>query len=492
MSLRSRLALLFGLVALVASVLVGAFSFRSTAGELQDSTDRFLEARASETAQAIRDLFTEGRGGDGPNDRNRPGENVRVEDGLPVADDDAIIQITGPNGIQVTSSIDLPVTSASEELRTLRPGRNADAVVVFEDITIDGEPYRMVSRALPQGGVLQVARSTEETEELQSALLGRFAVIAAAVAIAAAGLGWVIAARATAPLRRLSTVASEVAETRDFTTDVGEHGRNDEIGRLATSFATMLDALEASRVQQHRLIHDAGHEMRTPLTSLRANVAMLERAGDLPPEDRDEILGAIRSELIELSDLFDEMIDLATDQRDADMVFEQVDLAWLVGDVAARWERRSDRTIDIEVSPSLVMGEPAMLERAVSNLVSNADKFSPPGAPITIVSADGMVSVRDAGPGVPAADRDRIFDRFYRSDVTRSMPGSGLGLSIVAQIVARHGGRVWAREADGGGADVGFQLQAVAVTGSESDSMSGSGSTPGSSSTSASVDGSPD
>ena len=176
-------------------------------------------------------------------------------------------------------------------------------------------------------------RSTEETEALQSALLGRFVVIAAAVALAAAGLGWVIAARATAPLRRLSTVASEVAETRDFTTDVGEDGRNDEIGRLASSFATMLDALEASRVQQHRLIHDAGHEMRTPLTSLRANVAMLERAGDLPPADRDEILGAIRSELIELSDLFDEMIDLATDQRDADMVFEQVDLAWLVGDV---------------------------------------------------------------------------------------------------------------------------------------------------------------
>ncbi len=235
----------------------------------------------------------------------------------------------------------------------------------------------------------------------------------------------------------------------------------------------MLDALEASRVQQHRLIHDAGHEMRTPLTSLRANVAMLERAGDLPAEDREEILGAIRSELIELSDLFDEMIDLATDQRDAEIVLEPVDLAWLVGDVAARWERRSGRSIDIEVSPSVVMGDPTALERAVSNLVSNADKFSPPGAPITIVSADGMVSVRDAGPGIPGADRDRVFDRFYRSDLTRSMPGSGLGLSIVAQIVERHGGRVWARDAEGGGADVGFRLQPVATA----DSGSGSGST---------------
>ncbi len=118
-----------------------------------------------------------------------------------------------------------------------------------------------------------------------------------------------------------------------------------------------------------------------------------------------------------------------------------------------------------------------MLERAVGNLVSNADKFSPPGAPITMVSADGMVSVRDAGPGIPAADLDRIFDRFYRSDVTRSMPGSGLGLSIVAQIVRRHGGQVWARNADGGGAEVGFRLQVVADADSVSDSTSTSGAT---------------
>jgi len=477
MSLRSRLAVLFGLVALVASALVGAISYRSTASELRDSTDRFLEQRADETAQAILDRGVEGRSGDTNPSRRSPNRPNRIDNGLPVADDDAIIQITGPGGAQFTSSSVLPATDASEALRVLRPGRTSQPVTRFEDITIDGEPYRMLSQAIPQGGVIQVARSIVEAEALESVLIGRFVAIAAVVALVAAGLGWLIAARATAPLRRLSTVASEVAETRDFTTDVGEENRNDEIGQLASSFATMLDALEASRVQQHRLVHDAGHEMRTPLTSLRANVAMLERAGELPSEDREEILAAIRSELIELSELFDEMIDLATDQRDVDMVLERVDLAWLVGDVAARWERRSGRTIEIEVSPSMVMGEATMLERAVGNLVSNADKFSAPGAPITIVSADGLVSVRDTGPGIPAADLDRVFDRFYRSDVTRSMPGSGLGLSIVAQIVQRHGGQVWARNADGGGAEVGFQLQVVADTDSVSDSPSASGAT---------------
>ena len=104
-----------------------------------------------------------------------------------------------------------------------------------------------------------------------------------------------------------------------------------------------------------------------------------------------------------------------------------------------------------------------MLERAINNLVSNADKFSPAGTTITIAGEAGTVRVLDRGPGIAPADRDRIFDRFYRSDATRSMPGSGLGLSIVAQIVERHGGTVWATERSGGGADVGFRLQTVSA-----------------------------
>lgn len=468
MSLRSRLAILFGLVALVASALVGAFSFRSTARELRESTDRFLEIRLAETAEAVRDFLVEGRLSRTSTGRTRPDRPVRFDEGLPVAADDAIIQISGPTGVRVTSSMLLPETTNSAELSELAPGRTTGPVIRFDDITIDGESYRMVSQALPQGGVIQVARSTAEADELQSTLVGRFVVIAGLVALAAAALGWLIAARVTAPLRRLSTVASEVAETRDFTTEVGEDERNDEIGLLASSFSTMLDALEASRRQQHRLIHDAGHEMRTPLTSLRANVAMLERAVDLPPEQRAEILAAVRSELVELSDLFDEMIELATDQRDAAMEVQPVDLAWLVGDVAARWERRSGRPIEVDVAPSVVMADPVMLERAISNLVSNANKFSPPGEPITVVSSDGEVSVRDRGPGIAAEDRERVFDRFYRSEATRSMPGSGLGLSIVAQVVERHGGEVWARSADGGGADVGFRLHAVVAADSGS------------------------
>jgi two-component system sensor histidine kinase MprB len=460
-SLRSRLAILFGLVGLVASGLVGAISFRSTAGQLDQSTDRFLGARASETALAVTNATDTSRpnnGGNGGQGR-RPQRPGRFTDGLPVADDDAIIQYTGPGGIVLTSSLTLPSTAAAQAAADDRPERDEHSSDPrFEDIEIDGESYRMASVGLAEGGVIQVARATGENDQLSATLLRRFLAIAGGVALMSAAVGWLIASRTTAPLRRLATVASDVATTGDFTTDVGDDERTDEIGRLAVSFRSMLDALEASRQQQHRLIHDAGHELRTPLTSMRANVELLERAVDLPVAERTEVLAAIGSELVELSALFDEMIELATDQRDDEIASVPIDLDHIVRDVAATWQRRSDRPITVHSSSSIVMGDPAMLERALTNLVNNADKFSPPGTPIEIVAGEGSVSVRDSGPGIPLEERLRVFDRFYRTEVTRSMPGSGLGLSIVAQVVQRHGGEVWVSDSPSGGADIGFRL----------------------------------
>lgn len=360
-----------------------------------------------------------------------------------------------------SGTVELPVPAGLDSFDEVPERR-----LVIEDIDIDGESYRMASRAFAGGAVIQVARSTAEVETVRAALVGRFAVIASFVAFLAAGLGWLIASRTTAPLRRLTSVASAVgasgAGAADLAANLGvtdaDAARDDEIGKLAAGFRSMLHRLDASRRQQHRLIHDAGHELRTPLTSLRMNVEMLERAGDLPVEQRKEILGAIRSELVELGDLFDEMIDLATDQRDVDFRPVPVDLDAVVRSVVTRWRRRSDRPISIESVPSFVDGDPAMLERAVNNLVSNADKFSPAGTPVEIVVRDGSVSVRDAGPGIPLDERGLVFGRFHRSETTRSMPGSGLGLSIVAQIVDVHSGEVWASESPGGGADVGFTL----------------------------------
>lgn len=463
MSLRTRLAILFGSVALVASATVGAFTYRTTTRELSASIDRFLVTRVAETAQSLRDEGGSFESG-GSSRRPGPGGQRRFVEGRPIADDDAIIQVTRGSESVRSSAVELPVPDGLASLAEMPERR-----LLIEDIVLDGEPHRMASRASAGGAVIQVARSTSEVDAVRAALVGRFALITSFVALIAALLGWLIASRATAPLRRLTAVATGVAGTGVAAAGGGvdsgvadaDADRADEIGQLASGFRSMLQRLDASREQQHRLIHDAGHELRTPLTSLRMNVEMLERASDLPADQRNEILGAIRSELVELGDLFDEMIDLATDQRDADFRPVPVDLDDVVRSVAARWERRSDRAIAVDSSTSIVAGDPAMLERAVNNLVSNADKFSPPGEPVDIVARDGVVSVRDAGPGIAANERSLVFGRFHRSESTRSMPGSGLGLSIVAQIVDLHGGEVWASESPAGGADVGFRLPTI-------------------------------
>lgn len=459
MSLRSRLAILFGLVALVSTALVAGFSFRTATGELNDSIDRFLVERIDDTAEALQaqrgagGRLGEGRGGVGPD---------RIVDGRPVADDDAIIQIRGPRGIAVSSGSELPEPDDLRDAPEARRGAIALGPTEFDDISLGGESFRMASRATSAGGVIQVARSTAEVDTVRRALVGRFTVISMLVALAAAALGWLIASQTTAPLRRLTGVASGVAATGDVGAELGamdsDAARDDEIGQLAAGFRSMLQRLDASRAQQHRLIHDAGHELRTPLTSLRMNVEMLERAGELPADQRDEILAAIRSELVELSDLFDEMIDLATDQRDVDFRPVPLDLDDVVRSVAAKWERRGDRPITVQSTTATVAGDAAMLERAIDNLVSNADKFSPPGAPIEIIAVDGDVTVRDHGPGIAPDERALVFERFHRSETTRSMPGSGLGLSIVAQIVEVHGGEVHVSDAPNVGAEVGFTL----------------------------------
>jgi len=322
----------------------------------------------------------------------------------------------------------------------------------------------MYTQALPGGGAIQVARSTAEDDDLLQSLLSRFGVIALVATAAASLIGWGLARRTTRPLRRLADVAATVADTGDFSVDVPVE-RSDEIGTLAASMRTMLEALETSREQQQRLVQDASHELRTPLTSLRVNVEMLDRiersTAEISAEDRAAVLDAIASEVAELGSLFDELIDLATDSDDRDAPLERVRLDEIVTRAVARWAQRTDRPIDVTVEAVTVNGNDALLERAVTNLIGNAHKFSPPDEPIEVVVRDGFVAVRDGGPGIPAADRERVFDRFHRAETTRSMPGSGLGLAIVAKIVDHHGGEVWAAESDRGGADVGFTLPVV-------------------------------
>jgi two-component system sensor histidine kinase MprB len=256
--------------------------------------------------------------------------------------------------------------------------------------------------------------------------------------------------RATRPIERLTETAEHIAATQDLATPIPVRG-DDEVGRLAASFNTMLIALDTSREQQQRLVVDASHELRTPLTAVRTNIDFLGHATTLDAEQRAQLIAETRLELDELTNLVSEMVELATDVRSQEPV-EPVPLTEVADDVAARFRRRTGHEIVVYADDAgVVDGRRAMLDRAISNLVDNALKFSPDGAPVTITVRDTTLEVADRGPGVASAERERVFDRFYRTANARTLPGSGLGLSIVSQIATLHGGTVALDERPGGG-----------------------------------------
>ena len=275
--------------------------------------------------------------------------------------------------------------------------------------------------------------------------------------LAAAG-GWWLARRITRRLTLLTGMAETVSQDGDLDVDFAMPG-NDEVGRLSFSLQSMVTQLSASRAAQQRLVQNAGHEWRTPLTSLRTNVSVLGRFAELSPSSQQRLLDDVAGETRELTNLVNELVELALDHREAEEAVS-VDLTALAGRVAARFEHRSGRTVAVAGADRLdVLGRPKALERAVSNLVDNALKFDRSGQVDVRVTVD-RIEVSDRGPGVEPSDATRIFDRFFRADAARSMPGSGLGLSIVAEVAAAHGGTVFADVRPGGGARIGFTLGA--------------------------------
>jgi two-component system, OmpR family, sensor histidine kinase MprB len=255
------------------------------------------------------------------------------------------------------------------------------------------------------------------------------------------------------PVRRLTDAAEEIARTEKL--EPIDVGGNDEIARLAGAFNAMLAALAASRDRQRQLVADAGHELRTPLTSLRTNLDLLTQAetrGGLSDASRAELMDDVRFQIEELTTLIGDLTELARDEPTT-VELQSVDLSEVVDRAVQRVRRRaSSLHFDVHTEPWWLTGEPSALERAVTNLLDNAAKWSPPLGTVTVRLAGGSLLVADQGSGIDEADAPHVFDRFYRSTESRTLPGSGLGLAIVRQVAERHGGSVRVGRSDDGGA----------------------------------------
>ena len=386
-----------------------------------------------------------------------PGQPVRVRlPRAPLGGPTAIAQVVRAPGYPAPRPDDarLPITQRTRAVagRTQRP--------FFETASARRVRVRIFTTSPVRGLAVQFARPTQELDEtlhrLELILLATGAV--GVVVAAAMGLG--IARAALVPVRRLTDATTHITATRDLSRHVPA-GSRDELGRLATDFNEMVAALERADAAQRQLIADASHELRTPVTSLRTNLEVLRTIDELPRGERDRLLADLVDEAEGLAALVGDLVELARDGERPEAV-EEVRLDLLAAEVVERARRRAD---DVEIrtrlSETLVAGAPARLERAVSNVVDNAVKWSPPGGVVEVTVADGELSVRDHGPGIEEADLPHIFERFYRAPAARSMPGTGLGLAIVHAVAQSHGGSATAEAARGGGTVVRLRLPLV-------------------------------
>ena len=457
MSLRWRIALAVAAVASLTTLAVGIASYRSTHARLYNEVDRSLEVDAPARFD-FPDVHVDEEGG------------VEINVGGPFASTPPLVeqQFVGLDGsIELSNTNNqLPLSRRASQV-VGRPGRT-----VTETVSVDGTEYRLRTIGRPEGA-LQVGRPLDETNRVLSSLRARTIVIVLIATAIGALLGSLIAGRVTASLRRLTVAADAVrttgrldvpvpnvtgSDTTRSTTSPSKTSR-DEVSRLSASFSGMLGSLARSQSEQRRLVQDAGHELKTPLTSIRTNLDVLRRHPDLETGQRAQVIGDLHAEVEEMVDLVEEIVAVAGGVA-SDEPATEFSLGDAAADVVDRFQRRTGRTIRLDADESLVQAQPSGVQRAISNLIDNAIKFDPSGGLIEVTVRQGRVDVLDRGPGISPADAPLVFERFHRGAEARTLPGSGLGLSIVRDVVDRNRGTVHAAPRLGGGAVVGFTLPA--------------------------------
>ena len=444
MNLRTRYVAITAMLVFVIATAMSIGAYRIATDQLEKQVKASLNQRALSTIEAINrprrdfnDFFSSG-----PLDR-----------AISQTEFDSITQIIDTNGI-LHKRRDLPDLPYEPALKALRED---PARAYYSSVTLENHEFRMLSVASPDGTIIQVAKDTQILVDAQNGMRTYFPLFAALAVLISGGFAWLFASRVTRPIEELAATAESIAATQDLNRSIEVSG-SDEVAQLARSFNTMLVALRASSDRQRRLVQDASHELRTPLTSLRANAEILERA-TLSDEDRSSILADMKAEVDELADLSVELSALATDQRAAEDPVT-VDLLDVVSEIATRSSRRTSAEVSVHsTDDTIVSARPSQLERAISNLVDNAIKFSGATSAVEIHVGSKRVEVRDHGPGISDEDKPHVFDRFYRATSTRSMPGSGLGLAIVSQFAEANDANVYVLDNAGGGVIVGLQFK---------------------------------
>jgi two-component system, OmpR family, sensor histidine kinase MprB len=352
---------------------------------------------------------------------------------------------------------------------TLLPTNGAGAVAAgrrsafFRDATVAGTHVRIYVTRLDENTAVEIARPLAEVDHSLARIRLLFLLVSLAGAASAVAISTLVARSILRPVQRLTDDAEGIAATGNLRARTDET-RSDELGRLARAFNRMLAALSKSVSAQRQLVADASHELRTPLAAARANLELVELHETLSLEERRRLLGEAAGELRELTHLIEDLVELGRAGAHVPLR-RQVRLDYLAEEAVANASRRSTATFRTKLEPTAVNAAPEAVASAIANLLDNAVKWSPDGAPVDVEVRDGAITVRDHGPGVDADDLPHIFDRFYRAPAARTLPGSGLGLAIVRQVAELHGGTVTAEPAAGGGTCFRLELPANGLGG---------------------------
>jgi signal transduction histidine kinase len=373
-------------------------------------------------------------------------------------------QINGPGNLVIDNDIANQVSAAlPSNVRVFRKSDAAQSAIVkkaFGGRENSDRTNNVLTVAAPirRGGTvvgaIQVQGSLADVNAVLKDLRRQVFIAIAVGSLAALLFGWWRARTISRPLREL-TIASRAIANGDFAQPLPVTRSNDELGELTTTFGEMRDRVQNELSIRNAFVADASHELRSPLTAIRGAVEILQNGGAERPEVRDRFLGSLGRETDRLLGLVNNLLELQTSEQP--VANETVRLDELTSATIEDYRSNNQPVVPDQLDRCAVRGDANRLQQILVNLIDNALTHSPNGAQVIVrVQMTDMtcqVEVEDRGPGIPKADRERVFDRFVRLDESRDRKrgGAGLGLPIARTIATAHGGTLTLHERPGGG-----------------------------------------
>jgi len=314
--------------------------------------------------------------------------------------------------------------------------------------------------------ILEISRNLSELQEDERTLLLTMISVSIILLALAVLIGQFIAKRFLKPVSVIGSTMENIKKSGQFQRIVFPERKDDELYALAMNFNRMIDSLEEMFARQERFIGDASHELKTPLTIIENYASMLDRWGKKDPALLDEGIEAIRDESVRMKHLVEQLLDLASVQKQ-DYELESIDVATLAKQTAERLERSTGRIINTEGSQDSIFTKTnkEKFVQILFILLDNALKYSEEAVSVKISKNEEMniIEVKDKGIGIPQSEIPRLFERFYRVDIsrTRSTGGSGLGLAIARELTEKNGGTLQIKSKQGEGTTAILELPAA-------------------------------